>query len=116
MQYLYASGDLHTVMDQETFEQITLSEQVLSEALPYVKENGEVTLLVRGEEVVGVEVPLIVDLVVADTEPGFKGDTASAATKSAELETGHQLKVPLFINRGDVVRVDTRSGEYLGRA
>jgi elongation factor P len=116
MQYLYASGDIHTVMDQETFEQITLSEQVLSEALPYVKENGEVTLLVRGEEVVGVEVPLFVDLVVAETEPGFKGDTASAATKPAKLETGHTVKVPLFINPGDVVKVDTRTGEYLGRS
>lgn len=116
MQYLYASGGLYTVMDQETFEQLTLSEELLHEALPYLKENGEITLLVRGEEVVGVEVPLFVDLVVAETEPGFKGDTASAATKLAKLETGHQIKVPLFINPGDVVRVDTRSGEYLGRA
>jgi elongation factor P len=115
MQYLYASGGLYTVMDQENFEQQTLSEELLHEVLPFLKENGEVTLLVRGEEVVGVEVPLFVDLVVAETEPGFKGDTASAATKSAKLETGHQIKVPLFVNSGDVIRVDTRTGEYLGR-
>jgi elongation factor P len=115
MQYLYASGGLYTVMDQENFEQQTLSEELQHEVLPFLKENGEVTLLVRGEEVVGVEVPLFVDLVVAETEPGFKGDTASAATKSAKLETGHQIKVPLFVNSGDVIRVDTRTGEYLGR-
>jgi len=116
MQYLYASGDLYTVMDQETYDQHTLSREVMERALPFLNENGEIVLLMRGEQVVGVEVPLFVDLVVAETEPGFKGDTASAATKPAKLETGHLVKVPLFINPGDVVKVDTRTGEYLGRA
>jgi len=116
MQYLYASGDLYMVMDQETYDQHSLSREVMEGALPFLKENGEIVLLMRGEQVVGVEVPLFVDLRVAETEPGFKGDTASAATKPAKLETGHTVKVPLFINPGDVVKVDTRTGEYLGRA
>jgi elongation factor P len=115
MQFLYHSGDLYYVMDQETFEQLPLSREIVREVLPFLKENEEVTVLMRGEEVVGAEVPLFVDLAVVETEPGFKGDTASAATKPAKLETGFLLKVPLFVNPGDRVRVDTRTGEYLGR-
>ena len=115
MQYIYNTGDLFYLMDAETYDQIPIHEEQVHEIKGYLKENLEVTVLSRGEEVIGVEVPLAVELAVAETEPGFKGDTASSVTKPAKLETGLVVQVPLFINQGDILKIDTRTGKYLER-
>lgn len=115
MQYIYNTGDLYYLMDAETYDQIPIHEGQVHEIKGYLKENLEVTVLSRGEEVIGVEVPLAVELAVAETEPGFKGDTASSVTKPAKLETGLVVQVPLFINQGDILKIDTRTGKYLER-
>jgi elongation factor P len=115
MQYIYNTGDLYYLMDAETYDQIPIHEEQVHEIKGYLKENLEVTVLSRGEEVIGVEVPLAVELAVAETEPGFKGDTASSVTKPAKLETGLVVQVPLFINQGDILKIDTRTGKYLER-
>mgnify|MGYP003102471515 CR=1 FL=1 len=116
MQYLYADGDLYNFMDVNTYEQIALSTDVVGDALKFVKENETVKVCSYNGKVFSVEAPLFVELEITDTEPGFKGDTATGATKPATLETGAQINVPLFVNQGDRVKIDTRTGEYLSRA
>jgi len=115
-QFLYPDGDFYTFMNTETYDQFPVPKDRIEEALPYLVENGTCNLLMYGDEAVGIELPSAVALKVVETDPGIKGDTAQGATKSAKLETGHTVTVPLFINNGDVLKVDTRSGEYLERA
>ena len=115
MQYLYAEGDHHYFMDTETFEQIPLSNSQLGDTKKFLKENTVVKILKYREEPLTVEVPTFVELVVAQTDPGFKGDTASGGSKPATLETGAVVRVPFHINTGDVIRVDTRTSEYIER-
>ena len=115
MNYLYRDGDLFYFMDTDTYEQTPVPAEVLGETAGYLVENGTVTVLSADGEVVSVEPPAHVDLEVAQTDPGLKGDTASGASKPATLETGIVVQVPLFVNVGDRVRVDTRSDEYLTR-
>lgn len=116
MQYLYSDGDLYYFMDMETYEQQPIDKSKLGPAFQFVKENMEVKVLSYKGNVFGVEPPNFVELEVTETDPGFKGDTATNATKPATLETGAEIKVPLFINEGDMIRVDTRTGEYMERA
>lgn len=116
MQYSYSDGDLFHFMDVETFEQMALNGEVLGDALKFVKENDVVKMLSHNGLVFGVEPPLFVELEITDTEPGFKGDTAQGATKPAVVETGATVYVPLFVNQGDRIKIDTRTGEYLSRA
>lgn len=115
MQYLYASGDTHTFMDMETYEQLELPASQIQEQLNYLKENMEVHILIFQGETLGVEVPNTVELKVVETEPGIKGDTASGGSKPATLETGFTVQVPLFVNEGDTIVIDTRTGEYVSR-
>lgn len=115
MQYLYSSGDTYYFMDTETFEQIPIAEELLGDSINYLKDNMEVTVLFYEEMTIGIELPTFVELEVTETEPGFKGDTATGGNKPATLETGAIVQVPLFINKGDVIKVDTRTGEYLSR-
>ncbi len=116
MQYLYQDGDLYYFMDMETYEQQPIDSTKLGPAFQFVKENMEVKVLSYKGNVFGVEPPNFVELEVTETDPGFKGDTATNATKPATLETGAEIKVPLFINPGDMIRIDTRTGEYMERA
>ncbi len=116
MQYLYNEGDLYYFMDEENFEQIPLSASQLGDTLNYIKEGMSVQVSSYKGELVEVEIPITVELQVTETEPGFKGDTATGGTKSAKLETGITVQVPLFVNEGDVIKVDTRTGVYLERA
>lgn len=116
MQYLYNDGDLYYFMDPESFEQLPLNHAQVEEAIKYVKENTNVNIRFFKGKAFSVEAPNFVELEVAQTEPGFKGDTASNTYKPATLETGFELMVPLFINIGDVIKIDTRTGEYLSRA
>jgi elongation factor P len=115
MTYLYRDGDLLYFMDAETYEQIAVQEDVVGEAAGYIVPNGAVSVLSADGEVVSVEPPAHVDLEVADTDPGLKGDTATGGSKPATLETGLVVQVPLFVNVGDRVRVDTRTDDYLTR-
>lgn len=115
MQYLYNDGDLYYFMDTETYEQLPLNKDTLGDSLKFVKENMIVKVLSYKGNVFGIEPPTFVELVVTHTEPGFKGDTATGATKPATVETGATIKVPLFVNQGDVIRIDTRTGEYMER-
>ena len=115
MQYLYKDGDLCFFMDTESFEQMELNASDVGDSLNFVKENEMVKILSHNGNVFGIEAPMFVELAVVETEPGFKGDTATGATKPATVETGVSIKVPLFINVGDVVKIDTRTGDYLGR-
>ena len=116
MQYLYREGDLFHVMDQETFDQRTLDIDLFGDAVRFLRENEIVTVLMNGETALTVEIPNHVVLAVTETEPGFKGNTAQGATKPATLETGAVVNVPLFINAGDALKIDTRTGEYMERA
>jgi elongation factor P len=116
MEYLYNDGDLAYFMDTETYEQMPLNISKIGDALQFVKENTVCKVLSYKDNVFGIEPPMFVELEVTHTEPGFKGDTATGATKPATVETGAQVKVPLFINQGDKIRIDTRTGEYLERA
>ena len=116
MQYLYADGDMYYFMDNETYEQIALNSEQIGDALKFVKENEECRICSYKGSVFSVEPPLFVELEVTDTEPGFKGNTATGATKPAIVETGAQVAVPLFVNQGDRIKIDTRTGEYLSRA
>ncbi len=116
MQYLYKDDDLYYFMDEETFEQMPLNREQLGDAVKYLKENVSIKMLNYKEETISVEMPITVELEVSETDPGFKGDTASAGNKPAKLETGITVQVPLFINQGDVLKIDTRSGQYLERA
>ncbi|MBQ4516060.1 MAG: elongation factor P [Clostridia bacterium] len=115
MSYSYNDGDLYYFMDNETFDMLPLSPDQLGDALKFVTENMNVTILSYKGSVFGVEPPTFVELSIADTEPGFKGDTTTGATKPATLETGAVINVPLFVNQGDMIRVDTRTGEYMER-
>ncbi|MDQ4106904.1 MAG: elongation factor P [Actinomycetota bacterium] len=115
MTYLYSDGDLWYFMDMDTYEQLPIAAEVIGDAAGYVVPNGTVTVLSADGEVVSVEPPAHVDLEVAETDPGLKGDTATGGSKPATLETGVVVQVPLFVNVGDRVRVDTRSNEYLTR-
>jgi len=115
-QYLYADGDLHYFMNSETYDQIALNAERLGDALQYLSENTTCQLLTHETQAIGIELPAAVELKVAQTDPGVRGDTAQGGTKPARLETGLIVQVPLFINTGDVLKVDTRSGEYLERA
>ena len=116
MEYSYADGDLYYFMDKETYDMIPLGKDVLPDAFRFVKENEECTLLSYKGNVFGVEAPNFVELVVTETEPGLAGNTATNTLKPATVETGAQIKVPLFINEGDRISIDTRTGEYLSRA
>jgi elongation factor P len=116
MQYLYSDGDLYNFMDTETFEQIALNEDEIGDALKFVKENEMVKICSHNGNVFAVEPPLFVELEITDTEPGIKGDTAQGATKPAVVETGATVYVPLFVNQGDKIKIDTRTGDYLSRA
>jgi len=117
MQYLYASGDVHTFMDNESYEQTELTQAQIQYELKFLKENMDVHIMTYQGEVLGVEVPNTVELEVTDTEPGIKGDTASGGTKPATLETGLTVQVPFFINQGDKLIIDTRNGgAYVSRA
>ena len=115
MQYLYSDGDLFYFMNVETFDQIALNSDTIGDALKFVKENEMCKICSYNGSVFSVEPPLFVELEVTDTEPGFKGDTATGATKPATLETGATINVPLFVNIGDKLKIDTRTGEYLSR-
>lgn len=115
VQYLYSDGDLHYFMDSESFEQTMLSREQLGDATRYLKEGMSLELLFYKDEPISVELPNSVELEVVETGPGFKGDTATAGNKPAKLETGITIQVPLFVNNGDILRVDTRTGEYLER-
>lgn len=116
MEYLYNDADLAYFMDTETYEQIPIDMSSISDALVFVKENMVCNVLSYKGNVFGVDPPMFVELEVTETEPGFKGDTAQGATKPATVETGAQVKVPLFINQGEMIRIDTRTGDYMERA
>ena len=115
MQYLYQDGDLYNFMDVETYDQIALNSDVVGDSLKFVKENETVKICSHKGNVFSVEPPLFVELTITETEPGFKGDTAQGATKPATVETGATVMVPLFVEQGDVLKIDTRTGEYLSR-
>ena len=116
MQYLYDDGDSYYFMDNDTYEQIAVSDTVVSDSKNFMIAGMNVELLLDGDEVLDVRIPPHVNLKVTETEPGFKGNTATGATKSAKIETGFTLQVPLFIDIDDVLRIDTRTGEYVERA
>ena len=115
MQYLYNDGDLFHFMNTENFEQIAVNAEEIGDTLKFVKENEMVKILSYDGVVFGIEPPLFVELEITETEPGFAGNTAQGATKPATVETGAQVNVQLFINQGEKIKIDTRTGEYLGR-
>ena len=115
MQYLYNDGSLYYFMDMDSYEQIALNEDTIGDVLKFVKENEMVKICSYNGNVFSVEPPLFVELAISETEPGFAGNTAQGATKPATVETGATISVPLFVNIGDVVKIDTRTGEYLSR-
>ena len=115
MQYLYEDGDLYYFMDTETYDQVALNSETVGDALKFVKENEMCKICSHNGSVFSVEPPLFVELEVTETEPGFAGNTAQGATKPATVETGAQVQVPLFVNQGDKIKIDTRTGEYLSR-
>ena len=115
MQYLYSDGDLFYFMDTETYDQIALNAETIGDALKFVKENEMCKICSHNGSVFSVEPPLFVELVITDTEPSFKGDTATGASKPATVETGAVVSVPLFVDQGDKIKIDTRTGEYLSR-
>ncbi len=114
--YLYASGQEHTFMDNETYDQFTLTSDQLKWELNFLKENMNVKIVSYQGEIIGINLPNSVELKVIETEPGIKGNTATGATKNAKVETGLNVQVPLFINEGDVLLIDTREGKYISRA
>lgn len=116
MQFLYQSGDEYTFMDLESYEQLGITAEQLGEGRWFLKENMECSVLQWQAKVIGVELPNTVELEVVETDPGFKGDTATGGTKPAKLETGYIVKVPLFINVGDRLKIDSRTGAYISRA
>ena len=116
MQYLYENDEMYVFMDNETFEQSELSKEQLGDALKYLKENMDISIMMFQGTILGVDLPNSVDLEVVECDPGVRGDTATGATKMAKLETGYSVRVPLFINQGDVLRIDTRTGSYIERA
>ena len=116
MQYLYNDGELYYFMDMDSYEQLPIDKSKLGDNFRFVKEEMMCKIMSYKGNVFGVEPPMFVELKVTDTEPGFKGDTATGASKPATLETGASIKVPLFVDIGDVLKIDTRTGEYLERA
>jgi len=115
MQYLYTDGELYHFMDVNTYEQIALNEEAIGDSLKFVKENEMVKICSHNGNVFAIEPPLFVELEITETEPGFKGDTATGATKPSVVETGATVYVPLFVEQGDKIKIDTRTGEYLSR-
>ena len=115
MQYLYSDGDMYNFMDVETYDQISLTKDEIGDSLKFVKENEMVKMLSHNGSVFAIEPPLFVELEVTETEPGFKGDTATGASKPATVETGATVSVPLFVEIGDKIKIDTRTNEYLSR-
>ncbi len=115
MQYLYSDGELFHFMNNETFDQIAINASDVGDALEFVKENETVKILSHNGKIFGIEPPLFVELEITQTEPGFAGNTAQGATKPAIVETGASVQVPLFINQNEIIKIDTRTGEYLGR-
>ena len=115
MQYLYQDGDQYNFMNTENYEQLALSSELVGDAMKFVKENDVCKVCSYNGNVFSVEPPMFVELEITETEPGFKGDTATGASKPATVETGAQISVPLFVNTGDKVKIDTRTGEYLSR-
>ena len=115
MQYLYSDGDLFNFMDVETYDQIALNAETIGDALKFVKENEMVKVCSHNGNVFAIDPPLFVELQITETEPGFKGDTATGATKPAVVETGATVYVPLFVEQGDRIQIDTRTGEYMKR-
>ena len=116
MSYLYSAGDAYVFMDNATYEQIEVPEAQLEHELNFLKENMEVSILMFGDEILGIDLPTTVELEVTETEPGVKGDTAQGATKAATVETGYTLQVPLFVKEGDVLVINTSEGTYVSRA
>jgi elongation factor P len=116
LQYLYNDGDSYHFMETDTYEQFALPADFVGEAAKWLKENDMATVQIAGGEMIGVEAPMFVDLEVTETDPGFKGDTVQGGTKPATLETGAIVQVPMFINSGDKIRIDTRDGRYITRA
>jgi elongation factor P len=114
-QYLYREGEFLVCMDNDTYEQINIPVELFGDGVAYLKEAEEVELLFNGTEIINVDIPIFVNLKVVETEPGFRGDTATGAIKPAKLETGATINVPLFININDILRVDTRTGGYMER-
>ena len=114
--YLYSDGSHHHFMDSKTFDQVAIDDDMLEDVLPLLKEGSDAYLLKHDDRLIGVELPIIVELKVTTTDPGFKGDTVSGGTKPAKLESGATIQVPLFIQSGDVIRVDTRTHSYVERA
>lgn len=115
MEYLYSDGDLHYFMDTETYEQFPINANVLGANFKFVKENMVIKVVSYKGEIFAIEPPLFVELLITESEPGIKGDTATGATKNATLETGAVVRVPLFVNEGETIRIDTRTGEYMER-
>ncbi|MCR5784428.1 MAG: elongation factor P [Eubacterium sp.] len=115
MQYLYTDSGLFYFMDNETYDQVALDQETVGDSLKFVKENEMCKVCSHNGKVFSVEAPLFVELTITDTEPGIKGDTATGATKPATVETGATVMVPLFVNQDDVIKIDTRTGEYLSR-
>ena len=116
MQYLYKAGEEFVMMDMESYEQLQLTKDQVGDGVKYMKEDMVVQVLMHDTKIIGVDIPAHVELKVVDTPPAEKGNTAQGGTKPATLETGAQIRVPIFINEGDVIRVDTRTGEYMARA
>jgi elongation factor P len=114
--YSYSDGTHHYFMDSQTYDQVPIDEDMLEDVMPFLKEGSDAYLMKHDDRIIGVELPIIVELKVATTDPGFKGDTVSGATKPAKLETGATVQVPLFIQSGDLIRVDTRTHSYVERA
>ena len=116
MQYLYESDGMYVFMDNESFEQLELTKETLGNPLTFLNENMDVKIMIYETRVLGVDLPNTVELTVVETEPGIKGDTATGGSKNATMDTGYVVKVPLFINEGDVLAIDTRTGDYISRA
>ncbi len=116
IQYLYSAKDMYEFMDQETYEHITLHREQLGHVINYLRENMEVTAIVYKNNIVSLEAPIFIDMKIVSTEPGIRGDTSRAGTKPAKIESGMTVQVPLFINEGTIVRIDTRTDKYVGRA
>lgn len=116
MQYLYSDGDGYVCMDNESFDQLTIAKDAMGDGSKWLMENMVISVLMYQNEIMGIELPNFVELTVVETEPGIKGDTATGATKNAKLESGAVVQVPLFINEGDRLRIDTRTGQYMERA
>ncbi|CFX48956.1 Translation elongation factor P/YeiP [Syntrophomonas zehnderi OL-4] len=116
MQYLYNDGEGYVFMDNENYEQLTLNKDDIGDGVKWLMENMNISVLMHNSTIMGIELPNFVELTVTETEPGVKGDTATGATKNAKLESGATVQVPLFINEGDRLRIDTRTGQYMERA